>query len=69
MAAADASVSLLDVIRRARLSGDVDFLKEACEIPMQALIEMKASEKIGARRYERVSSKTTYRNGYREKAW
>lgn len=69
MAAADASVSLLDVIRKAGLSGDVDFLKAACEILMQALIEMEASEKIGAGKYERVSSRTTYRNGYRERAW
>lgn len=36
---------------------------------MQALIEMEASEKTGAGKYERNSSRTTYWNGYRERRW
>ena len=69
MAAADQSLSLLEAIRKAGIEGDVDFLKEAVELVAQALIEMEAAEKIGAGKYERTSSRVTYRNGSRPRPW
>lgn len=69
MAAADQSFSLLEAIRKAGIEGDVDFLKEAVEMVAQALIEMEAAEKIGACKYERTSSRVTYRNGSRPRPW
>ena len=35
----------------------------------EALIEMEAAEKIGAGKYERTSSRVTYRNGSRPRPW
>jgi transposase-like protein len=69
MAAADQSLSLLEAIRKAGIEGDVDFLKEAVQMVAQALIEMEAAEKIGAGKYERTSSRVTYRNGSRLMPW
>ena len=69
MAAADQSLSFLEAKRKAGIEGDIDFLKEAVEIVAQALIEMEAAEKIGAGKYERTSSRLTYRNGSRPRPW
>ncbi len=69
MAAADQSLSLLEAIRKAGIEGDVDFLKEAVQMVAQALIEMEAAEKIGAGKYERTSSRVTYRNSSRLRPW
>lgn len=58
-------VSLLDLLRKAGMDGDVDFLRESVEVLAQAVIELEASERIGAEKHER----TTHRNGYRERPW
>jgi transposase-like protein len=36
---------------------------------MQRLIELEASEQIGAGPYERTTARQTYRNGYRQRLW
>jgi putative transposase len=55
---------LLDAIR----AGDgSDVLREAMTLVLQELIELEASQAIGARRYERTTERTTHRNGSRSR--
>jgi transposase-like protein len=44
---------------------DVDLLREGVRVLAQALMETEVSGQIGAAPYERSSSRTAYRNGYR----
>jgi len=57
-----ALTKLLDALRS---GGDLDFMREAMQLVLQALIELEATEKIGAARYERSDARTTQRNGSR----
>lgn len=53
---------LLDALRS---GGDLDFMREAMQLVLQELIELEASQVIGAARYERTDGRTTHRNGSR----
>jgi putative transposase len=53
---------LLDAIRA---GGSVDVMREAMALVLQELIELEASQVIGAGRYERSEERTTHRNGSR----
>jgi transposase-like protein len=55
---------LLDAIRA---GGDIDVIRKGVELVLQALIEAEATRRIGAARYERSETRTTQRNGYRER--
>jgi hypothetical protein len=57
-----ALTELLDALRS---GGDLDFMREAMQLVLQALIDLEATEKIGAARYERSDARTTHRNGSR----
>jgi len=46
---------------------DTDVLRRVLEHAMQRLIEAEAATQIGAGPHERAASRTTYRNGYRER--
>src|SRR4029450_8342969 len=46
-------------------SGDLEVVREALALVLQALIEAEAAEQIGAVRYERSATRTTHRNGSR----
>jgi transposase-like protein len=65
MALSQSAVSeLLDAFR----TGDgVDLIRESVRMVMQELIEAEATEKIGAARYERTDTRTTERNGARDR--
>ena len=65
----DATMALMELLRKHELSVDNDFLREAVRTVMQVLIDLEASQQIGAGRYERTSERQTYRNGYRPRAW
>jgi hypothetical protein len=53
---------LLDALRA---GGDLDVVREALALVLQALIEAEAAQQIGAGRYERTETRTTHRNGTR----
>jgi putative transposase len=53
---------LLDALRA---GGDLDVVREALALVLQALIEAEAAQQIGAGRYERSAARTTHRNGSR----
>ena len=55
---------LLDALR----AGDgVDLIRDAVRLVMQELIELEATDHIGAARYERVETRTNERNGHRSR--
>lgn len=65
----DPTMALMALLRKHNLEMDGDFLREAVQLLMQRLIELEASEQIGAGPYERTASRQTYRNGYRPRSW
>src|SRR5215216_2707392 len=48
---------------------DVDVLRDGVRVLAHALMETEVSSQIGAAPYERSSSRTAYRNGYRTRTW
>jgi len=60
----DALSELLDALRA---GVDLDVLRSGMQLVLQALIDLEASEAIGAGRYERSPERTTHRNGARER--
>jgi putative transposase len=57
--------ALSDLLDALRAGGDLDVIREALAVALQALIEAEAAQRIGADRYERSASRTTHRNGTR----
>jgi putative transposase len=55
---------LLDALRS---GGDLDFMRQAMQVVLQALIDLEATQKIGAGPYERTEGRTTHRNGNRSR--
>ena len=60
----DALSELLDALRA---GGDLDVVRTGMQLVLQALIDLEATEAIGAGRYERSAERTTHRNGARER--
>jgi putative transposase len=65
----ETSMALEELLRKAQLSEDVDFLREGVRVLAQALMEVEVTQQVGARRYERTSARTGERNGSRERRW
>jgi putative transposase len=63
------SMALAELVRKAELNGDVDFLKEGVRVLSQALMEVEVAQHIGAERYERSGERNGQRNGYRDRTW
>ena len=57
--------ALSELLDALRAGGDLDFMREAMQLVLQELIELEASQVIGAGRYERTDGRTTHRNGSR----
>jgi hypothetical protein len=55
---------LLDAVRA---GGDIDVVRRGVELILQALIDAEATAQIGADRFERSTSRTTQRNGTRDR--
>jgi hypothetical protein len=58
-------IGLRELLRKARMDGDADFLKEGVRVLSQALMELEVEEHVGAGRHERAG----HRNGYRRRTW
>ncbi len=63
------SMALLDLIRKAGVGGEVDFLREGVRLLVEAMMEAEVRQQLGADRYERTADRTGQRNGYRERPW
>jgi putative transposase len=62
-------VGLSELLRKAQLEDDADFLREGVRLLSQALMEMEVEEHIGAARHERSPARKGQRNGYRQRIW
>jgi putative transposase len=62
-------MALLELLRKAELERDADFLREGVRVLSQALMELEVTQQVGAERHERTAERTGQRNGYRERAW
>jgi len=67
---ADASMNLLETLRKVGADGDVDLLREGVRILASAIMEAEVSELTGAAKGQRdPQRRLTHRNGYRERRW
>lgn len=62
-------MALEDLVRKAELDQDVDFLKEGVRVLAQTLMELELSQQLGAERHQRTADRRGYRNGYRDRTW
>ncbi len=62
-------IGLTELLRKAHIEGDAEFLKEGARALSQALMEMEVEEHIGAARHERTPGRKGQRNGYRQRIW
>ena len=62
-------IGLSELLRKAMIEQDADFLKEGVRVLSQALMEMEVQEHVGAARHERSPGRTGQRNGYRQRSW
>jgi Transposase, Mutator family len=57
--------ALSELLDALRAGGDLDLVREALALVLQALIDAEATQHIGARPYERTDTRATHRNGSR----
>lgn len=62
-------MALMDLLRKAAVDPDVDFLREALRVLTQEVMEAEVEAHVGAERHERSAERTGQRNGYRERWW
>ena len=65
----DLRIGLEDLLRKAHLAQDVDFLRDGMRVLSQALMELEVTQHVGAQRHERTPERTGQRNGYRDRTW
>src|SRR2546430_13161692 len=66
---ARASMDITSFVGKLLEEDDVDLLREGVRVLAQVLMESEVSGQIGAGPYERSSTRTAYRNGYRNRTW
>jgi transposase-like protein len=67
---ADASMNLLETLRKVGADSDVDLLREGVRVLAEAIMEAEVSELTGAAKGQRdPERRLTHRNGYRERRW
>jgi putative transposase len=62
-------IGLSELLRKAMIEQDANFLKEGVRVLSQALMELEVEEHVGAGRNERSAARKGQRNGYRERSW
>ena len=58
-------IGLAQLLRKAQMEHNADFLREGVRALSQALMEMEVEEHIGASRHERVEGRSGHRTCYR----
>src|SRR5438874_13380578 len=66
---AKASMDITAFVGKLLEEEDVDLLREGIRVLAQAVMESEVSAQIGAGPYERSTTGTAYRNGYRTRTW
>ena len=59
--AEDLRMALQELLRKAELNGDVDFLREGVRVLAQEVMEIEVAQHLGAERYERASDRSSWR--------
>lgn len=54
---------MTELLDATRAGGDLDVIRKGAELVLQPLIDVEATEVIGAERYERADTRTTWRIG------
>jgi putative transposase len=62
-------IGLQELLRKAHMEGNVDFLREGVRVLAQALMEIEVEQHVGAGRHERTEGRSGHRNGYRARSW
>jgi transposase-like protein len=62
-------MALVELLDKAQLDGDVDFLREGVRVLSQAIMELEVTQHLGAGRHQRTPSRSGQRNGHRERQW
>ena len=62
-------MDLLELVRNRAEDADLDFLREAMGVLVQAIMEAEVVVQIGAEHGERSPGRLTQRNGYRPRPW
>jgi transposase-like protein len=62
-------MALLELLRKAELDQNVDFLREGVRAMAQELMEIEVAQQLGAEKYERAADRSGERNGYRDRTW
>ena len=62
-------IDLLGLLRNRGMECDVDFLREAMGVLIEAVMDAEVTGKIGAGYGERSPDRATQRNGYRSRPW
>ncbi len=62
-------MDLLELVRDQAEDADLDFLREAMGVLVQAIMEAEVAVQIGAEHGERSPGRLTQRNGYRPRPW
>jgi putative transposase len=62
-------MALQELLRKAELNGDIDFLREGVRVLAQEVMEIEVAQHLGAERYERAAERSGERNGYRDRTW
>src|SRR3990172_13372960 len=62
-------MALTELLRKADVDQDADFLRDGVRVLSQALMELEVTGHVGAERHERTPARTGQRNGYREREW
>lgn len=62
-------VALSELLGKAQLDRDVDFLREEVRVLAQAAMDLEVSQHLGAERFERTEERKGQRNGCRERNW
>ena len=57
-------IGLSELMSKAQVEGDAEFLKEGVGVLSQAIMEMEVEDHLGAARHQRSPGRTGQRNGY-----
>lgn len=63
------SMALEELLRKAQMAQDVDFLREGVRVLSEAVMDLEVTQHVGAQRHERSAERRGQRNGYRERQW
>jgi putative transposase len=63
------SMTLMEYLRKNGIDLGGDFLRQGVRLLAQLAMDLEVEQQVGAAKYERKASRTTQRNGYRERMW